>query len=118
MTDVPATRVVTWDPVTRTQVVTMTFSDGTTVDRTDGLTRTETELNRFHLTEGDPEAAAVECERTDAISRGDWQTEVRTFSRMTCTKTEFLVVDRLVAYENGEEVFTKSWTTSVPRDLV
>ncbi|MBS2538797.1 hypothetical protein KGQ20_39230, partial [Catenulispora sp. NF23] len=115
---VPATRTIAWNPVTRTQRIEMTFSDGTTIDRTDGLTRTETELNRFHLTEGDADSAVVECERTDAIGRGAWQTEVRTFSRMTCTETEFLVVDRLVAYENGDEVFTKSWTTSVPRDLV
>ncbi|MEY9857692.1 putative CocE/NonD family hydrolase [Catenulispora sp. GAS73] len=116
--DVPATRTITWDPVTHTQTIEMTFSDGTTTDHTDGLTRTETELNRFHLTEGDPHSAAVECERTDTISRGEWETEVRTFSRMTCTEAEFLVVDRLVAYEGGVEVFTKSWTTSVPRDLV
>jgi hypothetical protein len=33
-------------------------------------------------------------------------------------KTDFLVGDRLVAYENGEEMCTRSWTTSVPWDPV
>ncbi|MFD4295247.1 CocE/NonD family hydrolase [Rhodococcus sp. NPDC058505] len=114
--DVPATRTISWDPVTRTQVVEMTFSDGTTTDRADGLTRTETELNRFRLREGDPTATVVECERSDAIGRGDWSTKVATYSRMTCTATDYFVADRLVAYENGVEVFTKSWYTTVPRD--
>lgn len=78
---------------------------GTTTDLTYGLKRTETELNRLHLTDGDPTSAAVECERSDAIGRGDWQTEVHTSSRMTCTgKTDFLVVHRLVGYEKGEEM--------------
>ncbi|WP_169729615.1 hypothetical protein [Streptomyces cacaoi] len=114
----PATRTVRWDPVAREQVVEMTFSDGTTVDLTDGLTRTETELNRFRIREDDPASPVVECERTDAISRGGWDTEVRTYSRMTSTVDDFHVTNRLVALEGGREVFTRSWETTIPRDEV
>ncbi|MEU8899356.1 hypothetical protein [Nocardia sp. NPDC048505] len=39
--EVPATKSVHWDAISRTQTVEITYSDGTTVDRTDGLTRTE-----------------------------------------------------------------------------
>ncbi|WP_149563665.1 CocE/NonD family hydrolase [Streptomyces cacaoi] len=118
VTEVPATRTVRWDPVAREQVVEMTFSDGTTVDLTDGLTRTETELNRFRIREDDPASPVVECERTDAISRGSWDTEVRTYSRMTSTVDDFHVTNRLVALEGGREVFTRSWETTIPRDEV
>lgn len=81
-------------PVGRTQRIEMTFSDGTTTDPTDGLTRTETELNRFQLTEGDPASAVVECERSDAIGRGGWQAEVR-FPRGLI----FPVADHRTGYE-------------------
>lgn len=118
VTEVPATREVRWDPVERVQEVVMTFSDGTTVDRADGLTRTETERNRFLLREGDPTSARVECTRTDAISRGEWDTEVRTYSQMTCTEGDFHIASRLVALEHGREVFTRNWEVTVPRDQV
>lgn len=118
VTEVPATRTVSWDPVDRVQEVVMTFSDGTTVDGTDGLTRTETELNRFRLREGDPDSAEVVCERSDAIGRGAWATEVRTVSRMTCTRTDFHVSNRLAAFENGTEVYVRTWEVTVPRDQV
>ncbi|MFB7717511.1 CocE/NonD family hydrolase [Nocardia sp. NPDC056100] len=115
--EVPATKSVHWDAISHTQTVEITYSDGTTVDRTDGLTRTETELNRFTLTEGDPLSARVECERTDAIGRADWDTEIRTRSVMTCTATDYLVTNQLIALEHGEQVYTRTWTTTVPRDL-
>jgi hypothetical protein len=45
VTPVPAIRTITWDPVTGTQQIEMTLSDGTTTDLTDDLTSTEAELS-------------------------------------------------------------------------
>jgi len=121
-TEIPGARRVEWDAAAREQTVTVTNADGTMVDRADGLTRTGRELNRFRLTEGDPLSAAVECEREETVGRGEWATRVRTWSRMTAGATDFLVANRLCAYEgsgDGErEVFTRSWTFTVPRDHV
>ena len=37
---------------------------------------------------------------------------------MTSTATEFLVDDKLEAFEGGNRVFVKTWSRSFPRDLV
>lgn len=119
-TPIAGERQVHWNAETCEQTITATPADGTMVDRADGLTRTGRDLNRFRLTEGDPLSATVECEREETIGRGEWATRVRTWSRMTADTSEFLVVNRLCAYEgSGErerEVFSRSWTLTVPRD--
>jgi hypothetical protein len=58
----------------------------------------------------------VRC--TTALGRGEWQTRVETDSRMTSTATEFLVTQRLDAFEGDEQVYSRSWDLSFPRDGV
>ncbi|WP_405804240.1 CocE/NonD family hydrolase [Streptomyces sp. NBC_01187] len=122
LTGIPGDRTVTLDLETGEQTVTTTPADGTMVDHADGLTRTGSDLNRFRLTEGDPLSAVVECERDEAISRGEWATRVHTRSRMTADATDFLVVNTLTAYEGSgadeRQVFARTWTFSVSRDQV
>jgi hypothetical protein len=43
---------------------------------------------------------------------------VETDSRMTATATEFLVEQRLDAYEGDEPIRSRSWTLRFPRDGV
>ncbi|MFG3254542.1 CocE/NonD family hydrolase [Streptomyces sp. NPDC048172] len=124
LTDIPGERTVTLDLETGEQTILTTPADGTMTDHADGLTRTGRDLNRFRLTEGDPLSAAVECEREEIIGRArdGWATRVHTRSRMTADSTDFLVVNELTAYEGSgaeeREVFTRTWSFSVPRDEV
>lgn len=122
LASIPGSRTVTWDAVTSEQVIVSASPDGTMTDSADGLTRTGTAVNRFRLVEGDPLSAVVECERQETVGRGDWQTRVRTVSRMSAGSDDFAVVNRLTAHEgSGEaerEVFTRTWSFSVPRDQV
>jgi hypothetical protein len=37
---------------------------------------------------------------------------------MTCTATEFIVEQRLDAYEGDEQVYSRTWELSFPRDGV
>jgi hypothetical protein len=53
-----------------------------------------------------------------ALGRGEWQTRVETESRMTSTATEFLVTQRLDAFEGDAEVYSRSWELEFPRDGV
>ncbi|MCM2579529.1 CocE/NonD family hydrolase [Streptomyces meridianus] len=121
-TPVPGSREVTWDPVAGEQTVVSTSADGTVTDRADGLTRTGRAVNRFRLVEDDPGSAVVECDREETVGRGDWRTRVVTYSRMTADVRDFCVVNRLTAHEGsgaGErEVFTRTWSFTVPRDQV
>jgi hypothetical protein len=55
---------------------------------------------------------------TSALGRGDWQTRVETDNRMSCTATEFLVDQRLEAFEGEERVYSRSWELRFPRDGV
>ncbi|GAA2061979.1 CocE/NonD family hydrolase [Streptomyces albiaxialis] len=124
LTGIPGERTVTLDLETGEQTILTTPADGTMTDHADGLTRTGRDLNRFRLTEGDPLSAAVECEREETISRArdGWAARVHTRSRMTADSTDFLVVNELTAYEGSgaeeREVFTRTWSFSVPRDQV
>ncbi|WP_406115097.1 CocE/NonD family hydrolase [Streptomyces sp. NBC_01014] len=119
---IPGDRKVSHDVETGEQIIVTTPADGTMTDHTDGLTRTGSDLNRFRIVEGDPLSATVESDREESISRGAWATRVRTHSRMTADATDFCVVNELSAYEGaGEaerEIFTRTWSFTVPRDQV
>ena len=53
-----------------------------------------------------------------ALGRGDWRTRVETESRMTSTAAEFLVSQRMDAYEGAECVRSRTWELRFPREGV
>ncbi|MBI1878458.1 MAG: CocE/NonD family hydrolase, partial [Chloroflexi bacterium] len=75
-------------------------------------------INTYIIIEGDPLSATVRCEQFLEYHRGDWQVRLETTSTMTADATNFHVTNLLHAYEGATRVFAKSWTFSVPRDLV
>ena len=74
--------------------------------------------NVFSMVDGDPLSASVRCERLDSFGRGNWQTRVETASTMSADAKAFHLTNALDAYEGAVRVFAKTWTLSVPRDLV
>tara|TARA_R100001230_G_C5685038_1_gene193684 strand:- start:2260 stop:2835 length:576 start_codon:yes stop_codon:yes gene_type:complete len=50
------------------------------------------------------------------FKRGRWDTEVYTRTVLTCTARHFLVHAQLDAYENAYRVFSKNWSSKIPRD--
>ncbi|HXV43605.1 MAG TPA: CocE/NonD family hydrolase C-terminal non-catalytic domain-containing protein, partial [Anaerolineae bacterium] len=83
-----------------------------------GLETEDITTNSYTITEGDPLSAAVRCEQFLAYQRGDWRIRIATTSTMTADATHFHITSLLDAYEGATRIFTKSWTFSVPRDLV
>jgi uncharacterized protein len=83
-----------------------------------GTEMRDTNVTTYRIVDGDPLSAEVHVRCTTALGRGDWRTRVETDSRMTSTATEFLVTQRLDAYEGDAEVYSRSWDLSFPRDGV
>ncbi|ADI00568.1 CocE/NonD family hydrolase [Salisediminibacterium selenitireducens] len=73
--------------------------------------------NTFTIREDDPLSAKVRCQWTLNIGRDDWQTKLVTDSSMTADKHDFYLENTITAYESDEEIFIKTWRTSVPRDF-
>jgi len=82
----------------------------------DGLEYRDRDPYRFTLVEGDPLSAAVECERTIRIGRGDWQTRLEVTARMTADADAFLVSSTIDAYEGETRVSSRAHSARVPRD--
>lgn len=66
----------------------------------------------------DPLSASFEVHWTENYSRGTWQVRTKTTTRMTCTKTDFIVKGDMVAYFGEEEVHHQSFEEVIPRHLV
>jgi putative CocE/NonD family hydrolase len=83
-----------------------------------GLEYAEQHSDEFRIVEHDPLSAAVRCAWMIEIGRGDWRTRVEARSAMTSDRDSFLVTSSLEAYEGSVRVFARTWTSTIPRDLV
>jgi hypothetical protein len=72
----------------------------------------------FSIVEGDPLSARVECRTVGSVGRGGWRTRSETESVMTCDAERFYVTVAARAYEGEACAFARTWTFTIPRDLV
>ena len=72
----------------------------------------------YSIVEGDPLSAEVRFHAASDMGRGDWQTRAEVTSSMTCDAEAFHVESTLDVHENGEVIFTRSWSFDFPRDQV
>lgn len=84
---------------------------------TNGVEHGSKNKNTFAIKENDPLSATVTCEWELKVGRGAWQTKLETFSEMASDETTFYLVNTMIAYENDEKVFEKTWKTDIPRDF-
>ena len=73
---------------------------------------------RDRIEDGEPLSAQVECSRQMGMIRDGWSAHVETSSSMTADAESFALVHQVDAYENGDLIFSRSRTFTVPRDLV
>ena len=78
----------------------------------------DTNVTTYRIADGDPLSAEVHVTCTSALGRGDWRTRIATESRMTSTATEFLVSQRVDAYEGDDRVRSRAWELRFPREGV
>jgi hypothetical protein len=84
----------------------------------DGLLMAEYSADAFTITEGDPLSASAASEWTLVRERGDWRIRVETRSVMTGDRNAFRVTNAIDAYEGSVRVSARTWTATIPRDLV
>ncbi|MBC7779104.1 MAG: CocE/NonD family hydrolase [Proteobacteria bacterium] len=70
---------------------------------------------RYRLVEGDPLSATAEVGWTWRFERGNWRIRTESMTRVSCTRTEFVVHARLDAYEGSKRVFSREFDHRVRR---
>jgi len=83
-----------------------------------GLETDHTSVETFKVREGDPLSISQHFRTVIGFRRDDWRVRIETDSLMTSDATHFHLSNHMDAYESDGRVFTKSWTTSIPRDNV
>lgn len=72
----------------------------------------------FKVREGEPLSTSQRIRTVIEFERDAWRVRVETDSLMTADATHFHLSSHMDAYEGEARVFTKSWTTAIPRDNV
>jgi uncharacterized protein len=73
---------------------------------------------RYRIGESDPLSARAEMTAHAVLRRGSWTPELRGRVELRATRDAFVVTARLTANEGDEEIFTRAWEETIPRDLV
>jgi len=83
-----------------------------------GLEVGHTTLKRFRIGEEDPGMAQAEVIQKTWFRRGAWKTRVETCTRFSSSPEEFQLEAELVAYEDDDLFFTRTWTRRIKRNLL
>ena len=84
----------------------------------DGLEYSSHDRDAWSIVEGEPLSAAIRCERTLTLARGEWRTRVEAVATMTSTADAFLLTNALDAYEGDVRLASHHSSVSIPRDGV
>ncbi|AIF44459.1 CocE/NonD family hydrolase [Virgibacillus sp. SK37] len=82
-----------------------------------GLKHGSINKNTYSIKSGDPLSAHIRCEWEMTLGREDWDIKMYTESEMTSDETTFYLTNKLTAYYNKEEFFTRTWKKQIPRDF-
>jgi hypothetical protein len=69
------------------------------------------------IRDGDPLSAKMETHWTEEMQRGAWRVRTETRSRLTCSKTHWMVWGQLEAFEGDYTVFSREWNKEIERKL-
>jgi hypothetical protein len=72
----------------------------------------------YSIVEEDPLSAKVEFRASSGMGRGDWSMLSEVTSSMTSDRDNFHVQARLDVSEDGEQIFSRDWSFTIPRDNV
>jgi putative CocE/NonD family hydrolase len=72
----------------------------------------------YSIVDGDPLSGKVEFRASSGMGRGGWRMLSEVTSSMTSDRDSFYVETQLEVTENGERVFSRDWSFTIPRDHV
>ena len=81
----------------------------------DVLSDTQGEL-RFDIEANDPLSACQQVAMASTLARTGWQVRTEVTTRLRADADRFLIDASLAAWEDGTEVFRRSWQLEIPRD--
>lgn len=81
-----------------------------------GLSKWSWDRDTFGIGDTDPATARAVSQRRIEIARDAWRTRVDADAELTCDAENFYVTTELTAYASGEEIFTRRWEHTFPRD--
>ena len=73
---------------------------------------------RYSYVDADYNSLTGWCEWVRSFHRGDWRVHTVTRTLMTANADHFRVRAMLDAFEGDSRIFSKTWDTEIPRDLV
>jgi hypothetical protein len=71
----------------------------------------------YAILPADPLSARMETHWTETRKRGSWSTRTETFTRMTATKSHWVLWARIEAFEGRKRVFVKEFAEEIERRL-
>lgn len=84
----------------------------------DGLEFYSRSSEVFSIFETDPLSAAIRCEHTMGMQRGEWRIRIETVSTMSADAEAFYITNLIEAYEGNSRIFTRASDFKAPRHLV
>lgn len=73
-------------------------------------------MNVYTIKEDDPLSEKVQCDWKVILKDDDIDTEVETYSTMSCDAEYYYLRNEVIAYNDGEQCFTKTWENKIKRN--
>jgi hypothetical protein len=70
------------------------------------------------IRDGDPLSIVNQVQRTLVYERDEWRIRIDTDSKLPADVDNFHVTCLLEGFESDSRVFAKTWTFTIPRDLI
>ncbi|GAB4074744.1 hypothetical protein GCM10028778_22470 [Barrientosiimonas marina] len=112
------TQEIHHNPIEGTWVLEEFSDEGERKLPVNGLIFGSSNRDTYTIKENDPLSARVQCEWELKVGRDDWMTTLESYSDMTCDETNFYLTNTMTAYENGSQIFEKTWNKEIPRDHI
>jgi uncharacterized protein len=106
------------DPINGRITVTAAKDWGATEFIETGFVRDGEGVEIYSIDRADPLTARGEIRRRTTQQLGDWQARTETLTVQTATEDAFLISTRLDAWDGEHQIFSKTWSQSIDRDLV
>ncbi len=109
---------VTRDLATDTSTLEVVKNEGIRHLHAIGTEVHERAVERYSVQDDDLNSVQGEVHWVYAMCRDEWNVRTETFTRLTSNETEFHLHARLDAFEGDQRIYSRNWTSVIPRDLV
>jgi hypothetical protein len=113
-----AARGIERDLATGETLYTVLRDDGRSTIDAIGVTTELRKQMTYRIRDDDPTSARMAIEQSFLHAHSEWRTRIETRTVLACTGDTFIVEADLQAFDGDQRFFARSWTRSIPRDLV